>query len=115
MSFKYKTITEKTWDPLIKGHFILPFGYQGLINDIQSYGFWLPNWIDYSYDNIYDDTERFTAYRHSVEKVLRMSIDDLREKFNNSLDKLYNNRMIFWNRPYDNLYLKVQKYFNLYS
>lgn len=112
MSFKYKTITEKTWDPLIKGHFILPFGYMGLIDDIKSYGFWLPDWIDYSYDKIYDDDIRFIQYLNSVKKVLELDNDLLKLKFNESIEKLYRNRLIFWQRPYDNLYLKIKNYFN---
>lgn len=111
MSFKYKTVTEKTWDPLIKGHFILPFGYMGLIEDIKSYGFWLPDWIDYSYDNINDDTARFEAFMKSVDKVLEIDKEILRKKFNESIDKLYYNRLIFWNRPYDCLHKKINDYF----
>lgn len=107
MSFRYKTITEKTWDPLIKGHFILPFGYMGLINDIRSYGFWLPDWIDYSYDSIYDDDVRFNAYLSSIKKVLEKDITFFRNEYEKSLDKLYSNRMLFWTRPYDSLYNKV--------
>lgn len=113
MSFKYKTITEKTWDPLIKGHFILPFGYQGLIADIRSYGFWLPNWIDYSYDAIEDDDKRFEQYLKSVDQILSKNIDFLRKEFEQSIDMLQHNRMLFWTRPYDNLYEKVQNYFSI--
>jgi len=111
MRFNYKTITEKTWDPLIKGHFILPFGYMGLIQDIKDYGFWLPEWIDYSYDNIYDDDARFAAYLKSVDSLLLFDLKDLRNKFNSSLDLLYKNRELFWNRPYDSLHTKVKDYF----
>lgn len=111
MAFKYKTITEKTWDPLIKGHFILPFGYMGLIEDIQSYGFWLPNWINYSYDKIYDDEERFAAFLKSVDNILALNLEDLKSKFEQSVDNLYKNRLLFWSRPYDNLYQKINNYF----
>jgi len=113
MGFKYKTITEKTWDPLIKGHFILPFGYMGLVEDIKSYGFWLPEWIDYSYDQIYDDNARFEAYLKSIDKLLVNDINFFRKEFERSIDKLYQNRMLFWQRPYDNLYSKVKNYFNI--
>ncbi len=44
-------ITEKTWEPLIKGHFILPFGYTGMIQDLQPlYNTHLAPFIDYTYD-----------------------------------------------------------------
>ena len=41
-----RCVTEKTFNPLIKGHYILPFGYCGLIKDIQSFVFRIPDWID---------------------------------------------------------------------
>lgn len=116
MAFKYKTITEKTWDPLIKGHFILPFGYQGLIEDIKSYGFWLPDWIDYSYDNIYDDNQRFESYLHSVDKICKLPKQELLERFNESITFLQSNRLLFWSQPYDNLHTKLSRYIkDLYS
>lgn len=111
MHFNYKTITEKTWDPLIKGHFILPFGYMGLIEDIKDYGFWLPEWIDYSYDGVYDDNDRFTAYLKSVNSLLSLDLTSLQHKFESSLDMLYQNRKLFWSRPYDNLHTKIKNYF----
>ena len=112
MTFQYKTITEKTWDPLIKGHFILPFGYAGLIEDIRSYGFWLPDWVDYSYDTVYNDYERFQQYLRSVEQVLEKDLNFFKAEFEKSLDKLYYNRMLFWNRPYDSLYDKIIRLYN---
>ena len=52
-NIQYRSVTEKTWNPLIKGHFILPYGYCGLVEDIKRYGFLLPDWIDYSYSESY--------------------------------------------------------------
>jgi hypothetical protein len=46
-------ITEKTFTPLCKAHFILPFGAPGTVATLKDeYGFRFPDWIDYSYDDI---------------------------------------------------------------
>ena len=108
-----KAITEKTWDPLIKGHFILPFSYPGIIRDIKSYGFMLPNWIDYSYDNIENNTERFDAFLVSAEKLMKYSIADLMSLYEQDKRILLHNRDLFWKRPYDSLYNKIVEYFKL--
>lgn len=102
-----RTITEKTWDPLIKGHFILPFGYSGLIRDIKNYGFLLPDWINYSYDDEKDDDLRFLKYLKSLNELLKISLSDLDKLYHNNLDILVHNRNLFYNKPYDSLYNKV--------
>lgn len=71
-------LTEKTWEPLIKGHFILPFGYRGMINDIvHQYGVQLPGWIDYSYDGMDNDLDRWFAYNMEVKRVLNLGWAEL--------------------------------------
>jgi hypothetical protein len=112
-SYPYKSITEKTWDPLIKGHFILPFGYQGLVDHIRSYGFKLPDWIDYSYDYIENDDLRFEAFIKSAEKLLEYSIYDLQRFHEKDRDMLLHNRRLFWEKPYDSLYDKVVDFFEI--
>ena len=108
----YKSITEKTWDPLIKGHFILPFGYQGMIEHIKSYGFKFPDWIDYSYDSIPNNDERFRCFLTSIEKVLSLSVGELHKLYLADRDILYHNREVFWTTPHDNLYTKVSRFFS---
>jgi hypothetical protein len=110
-TIKYRSITEKTWDPLIKGHFILPFGYMGLVDDIRSYGFKLPDWIDYSYDTLPNTDERFDSYANSAKKLLDLSIDELHELYKKDRDILVHNRELFWTRPYDSLHDKVINFF----
>jgi len=111
--YEYSSITEKTWDPLIKGHFILPFGYQHMIRDIQDYGFKLPDWIDYSYDNIKDDDERFSKFINTLVEINKMPIQLLEKHFENNYELLEFNRGKFWSKPYDSLYHKIKQYFNL--
>lgn len=107
-----RTLTEKTLDPLIKGHFILPFGYPGLISDIQSYGFQLPDWIDYSYDTETDDVRRFYLFTRELLRIRdQMDICDLINLRNRDIHILIHNRNVFWHRPYDSLYKKCCDFF----
>lgn len=107
-----RSITEKTWDPLIKGHFILPFGYPGLIEDIKSYGFKLPDFIDYSYDNEHDDFIRFEKFCKSLEHLLSISIDEWQTLFAKYMHILVHNRSLFYEKPYSSLYDKLKPYFD---
>ncbi len=102
-----RSITEKTWDPLIKGHFILPFGYCGLMKDIESYGFKLPSWIDYSYDNIHSVRSRWMAYSQECERICALDLNVLQDYYDNNLDLLKHNRRIFYTRSYDTLHDKI--------
>lgn len=102
-----KVISEKTFIPLVRGHYILPFGYAGMIKDIKSYGFMLPDWIDYSYDLIDNDYERLDKFVESVNKLRLLTLDQLEEKANNDIPLLNHNRNIFFTRPYDSLYDKL--------
>ena len=72
-SIGYRVVTEKTYDPLIKGNFILPYAYQNFLVDVKSYGFILPDWIDYSYDSL-PDVSRWEAYIASVKKIGRAHV-----------------------------------------
>jgi hypothetical protein len=104
-------ISEKTYDPLIKGHFILPYGFYGMIRDIKNMGFLLPEWIDYSYDIIPDAEERFQSYLISISELNKLSEFDMLELFNKDKDMLIHNRELFWKRPYDSLSNKITQRF----
>lgn len=100
-------ITEKSFTPLIQGHFLLPYGYPGMIEHIRKYGFTLPDWIDYSYDTIINDRERFHRYLQSVFGLLSKPLQELEALYKKDKWMLKFNREIFFNRPFDNLYEKV--------
>lgn len=96
------SLTEKTFEPLIKGNFVLPYGYKGMINDIKSYGFLLPEWIDYSYDD-YDDDTRWDKYLESVLAYQNMPIEEVIELATKDEHILHHNRSVFYTRPRQNL------------
>lgn len=73
-------ITEKTFEPLIKGHFIVPFSNPGTIARIQDLGFALPNFIDYSYDSILDVEERFNSFKNTINNLMNLDWANLYKK-----------------------------------
>lgn len=98
-----RQITEKTWDPLIKGNFILPFGYCGLIKDLKEiYNFKFPEWIDYSYDKIHIDSLRWFAYLDSVKKLLSNNTKMLFLQKIKDKEILKHNRNLFFEKRYRN-------------
>lgn len=103
----YRAVTEKTFDPLIKGHFILPFGYQGIVDDIKSYGFILPDFIDYSYDKIVNINDRFESFKSEIDKILDWPLAKWQTHYRANIDILRHNRELFFNKPYDSLYDKI--------
>lgn len=109
------SVTEKTYDPLIKGHFILPFGYSGLIEDIKNYGFVLPNWIDYSYDSIKNDDLRFIEFLRSLHSLLKISIKSLASLYKQDFDIIKHNRNIFFLKDYDFLAPKLVKWIDTFQ
>jgi len=106
--FNTRCVTEKTFDPLIKGNFILPFAYSGFIKDVKSYGFRFPDFIDYSYDDIKDNDKRFFDYMRSIDMMFRIN-HNFRQTYEDNLHIIKHNRKVFIDRPYDNLYNKVKE------
>lgn len=109
-----KMITEKSFNPLIKGQFILPFCYQHYVKDLKElYGFKFPDWIDYSYDDIANDNERFFMFMRSFSKLRFKSLQELQELSNNDIEILKYNRNVFFERNYDSLHDKLEKSINI--
>lgn len=96
-------VTEKTYDPLIKGHFILPFSTAGFIKLVKSQGFRLPKFIDYSYDLIDDPDQRWQAYQQELERLLMLDMATWQQHWVDNLDILHYNRQLFTERDYDRI------------
>jgi hypothetical protein len=99
-------ITEKTYDPLIKGHFILPFSSAGFVQHLKTLGYRFPTFIDYSYDNVVDDVKRFSLYQYEVQRLLAQSHQQWCDWWNANLDILLYNKRIMHERPYDRVDIK---------
>jgi len=100
------TPSEKTYEPLIKGHFILPFSNRGYILYLKNIGFKFPNFIDYSYDHIKNNNQRFEIYKKEIERLLNISIDDWRQLWNDNLHIIKYNQDLFYSKPYDTIDLQ---------
>lgn len=100
--------SEKTFDPMIKGNFILPFSNANFVANLKKfYGFRFPEWIDYSYERIEDIDLRFDAYINEVKRIHRLPIEKLHEFYIQDKTILDYNRQIFLNKDYDSLHDKV--------
>lgn len=102
--FDTKCVTEKTFDPLIKGNFIIPFGYPGFLKDVLEYGFLLPDGVDYAYDSIENDEVRFQKFLRTVKSVADMNIEDTKKFYKSNKHLLQHNRNIFLKKPYHTFY-----------
>jgi hypothetical protein len=96
-------VTEKTYDPLIKGHFILPFSTCGFIKHLRNNDFKFPNFINYSYDDIHNDTKRFAAYADEVKRLLSLDLDTWRAHWADNYNIIRHNQIQFYEKPYDRI------------
>lgn len=95
-------VTEKTFEPLIKGNFVLPFSDANFINTLESrYGFSFPDIIDYTYG---DDFDKFLR---SIDRLCSQPIRDLRDYYINNIHLLESNRQVFFDRPYHTVDLNL--------
>jgi hypothetical protein len=93
-------VSEKTYYPLIKGHFILPFSTNGFVDFLKHKGFKFPNFINYSYDSIVDADQRFSAYLEELKRLMSLDIDTWRNLWQDNLEIIKFNRQLFFDRDY---------------
>jgi hypothetical protein len=95
---------------LIKGNFPLIFSGPNVISNLKKYyDFKFPDWIDYSYDSIDDLEQRFEAYLQSIKKIATIPLNELHNLYLQDKHILEHNRNVFFSKPYDSLYDKVEK------
>jgi hypothetical protein len=94
-------VTEKTFVPLLKGHFILPFSNCGFVKHLVAhYNIQLPQFIDYSYDQIEDYQQRQQAYFSELDRLLSVDINAWREYWHQNMNILIHNQNIFREKNY---------------
>ena len=91
-------ITEKTFEPLVKGHFILPFSNPGTIRRLKDIGFAFPDFIDYSFDQEDDPDTRFNKL---IVEFNRLTTLDLPMLYKHNKDILVHNQECLNKIPYD--------------
>ena len=99
-------VTEKTYEPLIKGHFVLPFSNQGFISYLKSIGICFPTFIDYSYDQYIDPEKRYDKYQEEVKRLLSIPITTWKTYWRDNIGLLRHNQDWF-NKPYDRVDLNA--------
>ncbi len=100
-------ITEKTYEPLLKGHFILPFSNPGTIQQLKQRGFRFPAFVDYSFDNVESAQDRFDMLIKEFDKLLTY---DLHSLYVDNQEILKHNQQLFFNQDYDR---NIQKLYEL--
>lgn len=98
-----RTITEKTWDPLVKGHFVLPFAYPGIIQDLEHMGIRFPKFINYDYSCILDPEERWRGFIKELERLGRLETRFLELCYEQNHEILRHNRKTVLEKPVDRL------------
>lgn len=101
--------TEKTYFPLVKGHFILPFSGPYLIKKIRHQGWRLPDFIDYSYDQIENDDDRWTAYTKEIQRLLSYPVSFYKDKAVEHAEDLWHNVKMVHTKPYQTLLPLLKK------
>lgn len=96
-------VTEKTYTPLLNGHFILPFGAKGFVKYLKGRGFLLPNFIDYSYDDIFDYQKRILSYGAELNRLMNINLDTWKKFYEDNINMIYYNRFKIWSDPYQKL------------
>ena len=96
-------VTEKTYDPLIKGHFILPFSCAGFVDYLKTQGFCFPDCIDYSYDSVTDDNKRYQCYQEEAQRLLSVGLDIWKQMWQDNYKLILHNRRVFHSKPYHTL------------
>jgi hypothetical protein len=96
-------ITEKTYEPLLRGHFVLPFGSRGLVAAVKEIGFLLPDFIDYEYDSLADDSERYLCFSEEVKRLMHFPYQRWRTLWRQHTDLLRHNQRVFHARDYERL------------
>jgi len=97
-------ITEKSFEPMFKGHFVLPFANKGSIQRLRDLGFRFPDFIDYSYDDIDDVRYRFATYKQLVADALKLPWDKL---YKDNFDIILHNRNQLYALDYDQSILQL--------
>jgi hypothetical protein len=96
-------LTEKTYDPLIKGHMILPVTNPGAIAYLRTKGFEFPDEIDYSFDTILNQQHRLDA----IIKEFKLLLDSARSVYMANADKIKHNQHVFSEKKYDKSILQI--------
>jgi len=95
-------VTEKTYEPLLKGHLILPVANPKSIDHLRSKGFQFSN-INYDFDDVVDYEERFKLIINEFHRVRAHA----RDIYMASIDDIKHNLTVFEQKQYDKRILEI--------
>jgi hypothetical protein len=110
-------ITEKTFRPLLVGHPFMILGQKGTLEKLRSWGFQTDfDGIDQSYDDVLDDSERFTQFHQSLRTWCLLDAEIRRTaiyKWDNIIQHNFQNykKSNFKKTMFDNVILSTEQYF----
>ncbi len=97
-------ITEKTYEPLTKGHIILPFSNPGTISRLVEMGFCMPDCVDYSFDCVEDPAKRFAMV---IEQFKILMMQNLPKLYKQNQPVFEHNQKCINNIDYDKRILEL--------
>jgi hypothetical protein len=107
--------TEKTFEPLLKGIFILPYSNTNFVENLQKfYGFKMPALIDYTYDSVYEEmldvapeNRRVLLYLESIDKLCNLNVEYAAAYYTENFNIIEHNREVIASTPYSTLIDKI--------
>jgi hypothetical protein len=63
-------------------------GHKGSVAYYKNLGFDFPDWIDYSYDSILDDSKRMQAILDEIDRLSRLDLSALSAEFSATTDNM---------------------------
>lgn len=94
-------ISEKTYDNLIQGRGVLNFATPGFYRQLTADGWQLPNFIDWSWNDIVDDRQRLDAYLGEIDRLFSCSMSDLHDWYMSNWACWQHNQRMLETKPYD--------------
>jgi len=94
-------ISEKTYDQLIQGRPVLNFATPGFYQQLAADGWQLPSDVDWSWDTMIDDSQRWTHYLAELDKLLSLNLDRLHQWFLDNMSCWQHNHEMLRTKPYD--------------
>ena len=103
-------ICEKTLKGLASPHPFILFANDGVLKYLRSIGFeTFPEMFDESYDDEKNTLKRFNIIFDEIEKLSKMNIDEIHQKFVNTLPKIKHNHELLLKFDREELLLNVLK------
>jgi len=103
-------ICEKTFKGLASPHPFILFANNGVLKYLRSIGFeTFPEMFDESYDDEKDALKRFNLVLDEVERLSKMNIDEMHQKFVNTLPKIKHNHELLLSFDREELLLNILK------